>query len=89
MISDVIVFCEKRLLLCRPSNCADDLVSAEKGKVLLCEKGTRGTSESLMKRPSMILVIQYSPIEQSIYSFDFLNYNKHQARPKQLPNAYL
>ena len=59
MGSDVIVFGVERLLVDGPSDCADNLISSKKGHVLSSGSGTRGTRASLMKRPSMILVMQY------------------------------
>lgn len=60
---NVVFFVVLDLLVVGPANEADDLVALEKGNVLNGREGTRGTRWSLMKRPSMTLVMQYSLIE--------------------------
>lgn len=60
---DVFFLVVLDLLVVGPANEADDLVTLEKGNVLNGSEGTRGTRWSLMKRPSMTLVMQYSLIE--------------------------
>lgn len=69
VVDDFVVLREERLRVCGPSQCADDLVAAEEGDVLGGAGGTSGTRLSLMKSPSMILVMQYSPIELEIDIF--------------------
>jgi hypothetical protein len=68
-MDNLIVLREESLHVGCPSQGADDLVAAQEGDVLSGEGGTSGTRLSLMKSPSMILVMQYSPIELEIDIF--------------------
>lgn len=58
-MDDLVVLREECLHVSCPSQSADDLVAAEEGDILSREGSTSGTRLSLMKSPSMILVIQY------------------------------
>lgn len=72
---DIVFLVVFDALVVGPAYEADDLVALEKGDVLNGRKDTRGTRWSLMKRPSITLVMQYSLIELIgwlyKYSFDF------------------
>ena len=60
---DIVFLAVLDLLVVGPAHHADDLVALEEGNVLNGREGTRGTRWSLMKRPSMTFVMQYSLIE--------------------------
>jgi hypothetical protein len=52
-----------------PCQQTDDFVALEEVAVLGWAGGTCGTAESLMKSPSTILVMLYSPIDYNLFYF--------------------